>query len=144
MYLVYIDGYNDDYVDEITQSQAGNKGIGAVPHALVLVYDPQQGGVAHQTHHKHQHRNYGVDVLKMGLDRGGYEAHWRQERLFDDWRLIFRSLCVCVEAFSFPGAGGAVEAGRLEGGMDEHTRGRVLHRSGPVHLAHSSGCHADH
>lgn len=84
MYLVYIDGYNNDDVDEITQSQAGDQGVGAVPHALVLVYDPQQGGVAHQTHHKHQHGNDGVDVLKVALDGGGDQAHGRRQRLLPD------------------------------------------------------------
>lgn len=149
MYLVYIDGYINDYVDEITQSQAGNEGVGAVPHALVLVYNPQKGGVAHQTDHEHQHRDDGVDVFEIGANRGWYEAHRRWERLFHDWRLISRSHCLfislgVVEAFSSDGNGGGVEAGRLKGGVDQHNWERVDLRFGSVHLAHSSGCHTDH
>lgn len=76
-YLVDIDGYINENVDKVTQSQAGNEGIGPIPHALVLVYDAQQSGVAHQAHHKHCNGNYGVDVLKIVLNQGPLEAHWR-------------------------------------------------------------------
>lgn len=53
MYLVYVDWYIDDDVDKVPQCQTCNEGIWPVPHALVLVYNPQQGGVADQTDHKH-------------------------------------------------------------------------------------------
>lgn len=149
MYLVYIDGYINDYVDEITQSQAGNEGVGAIPHALVLVYNPQEGGVAHKTDHEHQRWNYSVDIFEIVANRGRYEAHRRLERLFHDRRLISSSHCLCISlggvgAFSGDGAGGAVEAGGLEGGVDEHNRERVHLRLCSGHLAHSSGCHTDH
>lgn len=85
MYLEDIEGYADDYVHEVPQCQTGNEGVRPVPHALVLVYNPQQGGVADQTDHKHQYGNHGVDVPKIVLDFGTRsKAHWvSRRRLLD-------------------------------------------------------------
>lgn len=47
-----MDGDVDGDVDEISQCQAGDQGIGAVPHVLVKAYDPQQRGITHYAHHK--------------------------------------------------------------------------------------------
>ena len=77
LYLEYIDGYINGYVDKVPKCQTGNECIGPVPHALVLVYNPKQGGVADQAHHKHNNRYYGVDVLEIVLNGCNYTAHWR-------------------------------------------------------------------
>lgn len=68
LYLVYIDGFVNENVDKVTQGQAGNEGVGSVPHALVLVYNPQQGGIANQAHHKDCNGDYGVDVLEIAVN----------------------------------------------------------------------------
>ena len=68
LYLVYIDRYINENVDKVAQGQAGNESIGPVPHALVLVYNPQEGGIADQADHKDCNGNYGVDVLKIAAN----------------------------------------------------------------------------
>lgn len=65
MYLVYGHGYNNDYVDKVSQCQTGNESVWPVPHALVLVYNPKQGGIPDQADHKHCNGDDGVDVLKV-------------------------------------------------------------------------------
>lgn len=76
-YLVNIDRdvYGD--VDEVSKSQAGDEGVGSVPHTLVLVNNPQQGGITHHSHHKHSTGNDCVNILKIVLDGSGVLAGWR-------------------------------------------------------------------
>lgn len=71
-YLVDIDRdvYGD--VDEVSKSQAGDEGVGSIPHTLVLVNNPQQGGVTHHSHHKHETGNNCVNILKIKLDGSGF------------------------------------------------------------------------
>lgn len=80
LYLVHVDGDVNENVDEVTQGQAGNESIGPIPHALVLVYNPQEGGVSDQADHEDCNGNDGVDVLKIVADGGRCEAarrwHW--------------------------------------------------------------------
>lgn len=146
-YLEYIDGYTRDYVEEVPQCQAGNEGIWPVPHALVVVYNPQQGGVADQADDKHDNGNHGVDVLKVAANRGGHEAPRRPHRpLHDAVVSPPRRLCLDprAEAGRPAGTAGAVETCRLQGGVDERAWERILICFSSVYLAHSSGCHTGH
>lgn len=77
-HLVDIDRDPDYDVQQITECQAADQDVGPVTHALVLVDDPQQGGVADDAHHKHQARHHRVDVLKGVPDFCRPGAHWRQ------------------------------------------------------------------
>ena len=70
-YLIDIDGDVDDDVYEVSERQAGDERVGAVPHALVLVNYPQKGGIAHYAHHKHHAGDHCVDVLEMCFDGYG-------------------------------------------------------------------------
>lgn len=72
---VYRDIYGD--VDEVPKSQTGDKSIGSVPHTLVLVNNPQQRGIAHHSHHKHDTGDKGVNVLKIDRNGGAILARWR-------------------------------------------------------------------
>lgn len=74
--LVYIEGSISGYVDQVPQGQTGDEGVRPVPHALVLVYNPQQGDVANQANYKHYNGNYGVDVLEITLDSSFSNAWW--------------------------------------------------------------------
>lgn len=144
LYLVCSDGYINENVDKVTQSQAGNQGIGAVPHALISVYNPQESGVANQANHKHYNWNCSVDVLKIVINRSHLQAHWRwYQPLYDSfiWRTRHHSLCISpwgpqVDAGPRAWTDGAVETCRL----DE----RALLRFSTVYLAHSAGCHTGH
>lgn len=51
-YFIHVDGDINGDVDEVSQGQAGDEGVGPVPHILVVADDPQQSGVAHHAHHK--------------------------------------------------------------------------------------------
>lgn len=144
-YLVYVDGDVNENVDEVAESQAGNEGVGPVPHALVLVYNPQQGGVADQADHKDRDGNDGVDVLKVAVNGGRYCAHRRTCQPLRD-SLIDRvgSRGPRVVAGPLARADGAVESRRLEGGVDEKAREMIVLWCGSVYLARSSGCHTGH
>lgn len=76
-YLVDVDRdiYGD--VDKIPKSQTGDEGIGSVPHTLILINNPQQRGIAHHSHHKHDTGNHGVNILEVELDGSGVLAAWR-------------------------------------------------------------------
>lgn len=39
-------------VDEVSQCQAGDQGVGAISHVLVEAYDPQKRSITHYTNHK--------------------------------------------------------------------------------------------
>lgn len=77
-HLVNVDGDSDDDVQQVTECQAADQNVGSIAHALVLVDDPQQGGVADDAHHKHQARHHRVDVLEGVPDFRGSGAHWWQ------------------------------------------------------------------
>lgn len=83
MYLEDIDGFLDGQVHQVSQSQTGYECVGPIPHALVLVYNPQQSGVAHQPHHKHYNGDDGVDVLKRDVNSGPVGALWMWFEFFD-------------------------------------------------------------
>lgn len=80
-HLVDVDGDVDDDVEQVAQSQAGDENVGAVPHALVLVDDPQQRGVADDAHDEDGAGHDGVDVLEDVADVRGPGAHGQQGRL---------------------------------------------------------------
>lgn len=63
-YLIGIDGEGNENVEKISQSQAGDENIGPIPHAFVLVDDPEQGGVADDAHDEDGAGHKGVDVLE--------------------------------------------------------------------------------
>lgn len=71
-------------MEQVAQGQAGDENVGAVPHALVLVDDAQQGGVADDPHHEDGAGHDGVDVLEDVADVGGAGAHGQQGRLRGD------------------------------------------------------------
>lgn len=143
MYLVHIDGYVNHDVDEVPQRQTGDEGVRPVAHTLVLVYNPQQGGVAHQAHHKHYGGDEGVDVLEVGLNGRSHDAHGRgHQHLHHGSINRVRSQVVGPGGAGADGA--AVERRGLEGAVDERAQGRVHLCFGSVYLAHSPGCHAGH
>lgn len=74
-YLVDIDRNADDDVQQVSKRQAANEYVWPVPHALVLVYDPQKGGVPNDADHKHQAGNHCVDVFESVPDFSGPCAH---------------------------------------------------------------------
>lgn len=75
VYLKHIDWDGNDNIKQVSQSQAANQDIGSVPHALVLVYDPEQRRVANDAHHKDQAGDDGVHVLEGVPDFCGLQAH---------------------------------------------------------------------
>lgn len=75
VYLKHVDRDGDDDIKQVSQSQAANQDIGSVPHALVLVYDPEQRRVANDAHHEDQAGDDGVHVLEGVPDFCGLHAH---------------------------------------------------------------------
>lgn len=69
-YLIDVDGDVDGDVDEVSERQAGDQSVWAVPHGLVEVDDPQKRGVPHHPHHEDEAGQDGVDVFKQALDVG--------------------------------------------------------------------------
>lgn len=67
-HLVDVDGDVDGDVDEVAERQAGDQSVGAVPHGLVEVDDPQQRGVPHHPHREDQAGQDRVHVLEQALD----------------------------------------------------------------------------
>lgn len=74
-HLVDVDGDVDDDVQQVAQGQAGDEDVGAVPHALVLVDDPQERGVADDAQDEDQAGHHRVDVLESLLDLCLPRAH---------------------------------------------------------------------
>ena len=77
-HLVNIDGNADDDVQQVSERQAGDQDVGPVPHALILIDDSQQSGIANNAHNKHQARHHRVNVLERVSDFRGPGAHGRQ------------------------------------------------------------------
>lgn len=80
-YLKDVDGDVADDVEKVPQGQAANQDVGPIPHTLVLVYDPQQGGIPDDPDHKNQAGHDGVDILEglhelRGLQTHGGRALW--------------------------------------------------------------------
>lgn len=75
VYLKHIDWDGNDNIEQVSQSQAANQDIGPVPHALVLVYDPEQRRVPNDAHHEDQAGDDGVHVLEGVPDFRGLKAH---------------------------------------------------------------------
>lgn len=68
VHLIDVDGDVDGDVDEVTERQAGDQSVRAVPHGLVEVDDPQQRGVPHHPHREDQAGQDRVDVFEQTLD----------------------------------------------------------------------------
>lgn len=64
-------------MQQVPECQAGDEDVGPVTHALVLVDDPEQGGIPNDTHNEHQARHHRVDVLEGVSDLRGSGAHGR-------------------------------------------------------------------
>lgn len=80
-YLIYVDGQSDEDVEKVSERQAGNEDIWPVPHALVLVNDPQERGVPDDPHYEDGAGHDGVDVLEDVSDIRRLHAHGQQGRL---------------------------------------------------------------
>lgn len=65
-------------MQQVPERQAADEDVGPVAHALVLVDDPEQGGVPDDAHHEHQAGHHRVDVLEGVPDLRGAGAHGRQ------------------------------------------------------------------
>ena len=63
-YLKYIDREINDHIDKVSEGKAGYQCVGAIPHALVLVNDPQQGGIPHHSHDENSTRYHSVNVFE--------------------------------------------------------------------------------
>lgn len=77
-YLVDVDGQSDEDVEEVSKRQASNEDVWPVPHALVLVNDPQEGGVADDPYYEDGAGHNGVDVLEDVSDICGLHAEGQQ------------------------------------------------------------------
>lgn len=49
-YLKYIDREINDHIDKVSKGKAGYQRVGAIPHTLVLVNDPEQSCIPHHPH----------------------------------------------------------------------------------------------
>lgn len=67
-YLKYIDREIDDHIDKVSKGEAGYQRVGAIPHTLVLVNDPEQSCIAHHSHDENSTRYHSVNVLEDGSD----------------------------------------------------------------------------
>lgn len=90
-HLEHIDRDGDDDIKQIPQSQAADQHVGSVPHAFVLVYDPEQRGVADDPNHEDHAGHDGVHVLEGVFYLGGLYAHGgegapRPARLWLRWK----------------------------------------------------------
>lgn len=65
---------------QVAQGQAGDEDVWAIPHALVLVDDPQQCGVADDAQDEDEAGHYCVDVLERLLDLRLPRTHGRRGR----------------------------------------------------------------
>lgn len=63
-YLVHDDGDINDDIDKVSQCQAGYQCVRAVPHTLVLVNDPQQGGIPDHPNDENSAGYHGVNVFE--------------------------------------------------------------------------------
>lgn len=141
-YLVNSEGNVDDDVDEISQCQACNEGVGPVPHALVLVDDPQKGGVAHNPYDEDGAGNGRVDVPETGRDgRLDLNASRRYAPSGDVFLRPPRAGHTALHRATV-----ALSSGR---GGGDGAQGQGLSHSQPlsvglIHLAHSTACQGRH
>ena len=63
-YLIDIDGQSNEDVEKVSEGQASNEDIWPIPHALVLVNDPQERGVPDDPDYEDGAGHDGVDVLE--------------------------------------------------------------------------------
>lgn len=64
LYLVDVDWYVNSDVYQVSEGQAGYQSVGSIPHAFILVDNPEQGGVSNDPHSKYDTGHNGVDVLE--------------------------------------------------------------------------------
>lgn len=72
---VCVDGNVYHHVNEVSQSEAGDEGVWPTSHALVDIYDFQEGRIAHDSNDKHEQRHRRVDVLEGTSDSSRLGAH---------------------------------------------------------------------
>lgn len=72
-YLKYIDREINDHIDKVSKGKAGNQCIGAVPHTLVLVNDPEQSCIPHHSHDENSTRYHSVNVFES---RSNFSLLW--------------------------------------------------------------------
>lgn len=110
----------------------------------MLVYNPQEGGIADQAYHKNDDGNDGVDVLKIAVNRWIYGTHWGFSVSFIGGAGP-QSLCIKSSMRGNTGScawtDGGMEVWRMESGVDQKTWERVLSF---VDLAQTHGHHTDH
>ena len=63
-YLKYIDREINDHIDKVSKGKAGYQRVGAIPHALVLVNDPEQGCIPHHSHDENSTWYHSVNVFE--------------------------------------------------------------------------------
>lgn len=80
-YLIYVDGQSNEDVKKVSERQASNEDIWPIPHALVLVNDPQERGVPDDPYYEDGAGHNGVDVLEDVSDICRLHAHGQQGRL---------------------------------------------------------------
>lgn len=77
-YLIYVDGQSNEDVEKVSERQASNEDIWPIPHALVLVNDPQERGVPDDPYYEDGAGHDGVDVLEDVSDICRLHAHRQQ------------------------------------------------------------------
>lgn len=77
-YLIYVDGQSNEDVEKVSERQASNKDIWPIPHALVLVNDPQERGVPDDPYYEDGAGHDGIDVLEDVSDICRLHAHGQQ------------------------------------------------------------------
>lgn len=63
-YLIHIDREINDHIDKVSKGKAGYQRVGAIPHTLVLVNDPEQGCIPHHSHDENSTRYHSVNVFE--------------------------------------------------------------------------------
>lgn len=110
----------------------------------MLVYNPQEGGVADQSHHKNGNGDDGVDVLEIAVDGRIYGALWGLFASFvggvGSQSLSVIESSMRGNAGSCAGTDSAVEVWRMESGVDRKACERVLSF---MDLAQTPGHHKD-
>jgi len=80
-YLIDIDGQSNEDVEKVSKCQASNENIRPVPHALVLVNDPEECGVPDDPYYEDGAGHDGVDVLEDVPDICWLHTDGQQGRL---------------------------------------------------------------
>lgn len=111
-YLVDADGNVYDDIHQVPQCQACDQSIRSISHALVLVDNPQQRCVAHQTHHEHHTRDEGVDDLDGICNGRAFFTVGRKFGPIASW-VVQRALGISRLADGEEGASGLLSDVRL-------------------------------